>query len=45
MKYVVEISSLKDLTNFIDKYGQIIIEPPQSKKGLYKIITYDSLIE
>lgn len=40
--YTVEINSLEDLIEFIDKYGDIIISKPYNKSRPYVIEIYDA---
>lgn len=44
--WTVSINTLEDLTSFIEKYGQIIIEKlPDKTKDEYQITIYDGFIE
>lgn len=39
--YTIELESLEDLQNFVDKYGDVIIERSTCKEILFEIEIYD----
>ena len=42
---VIEIDSLEKLTEFIEKYGQVIIIPPDKDTPEWVLFIYDGMIE